>query len=412
MFDTADSQFGDNLFKMIHARSFFDPSQDSSNDVHDGSVVSDTADNSITNQATQNNIWSMPSPALDAYKKHMGNMPTEDQYKPSKTRKVLAAIAGISTMNPEQGYKLSKGIADEPYNEALGKYKMKGQQLGELADIESKDFTNRLAAQEKMRADTRADTEIGLKKDTLNETKRKNDMQAKHWNEQNASSGWTAKTDETTGKLIRVNTRTGEVAPIDIKVAETPQEKDTRARGLEGYKSNLQFGNQSRLVGMRGEEARKTGEANRLFDAAHPISNAKPTVLMPSQQNAAFTGAMRETLIDHPEYNKFVDPKTETLKAPQMETVPHWYGDTQTNQADIDLYKKFTKDISDKAEAKAKIATAGNPLNVAKNTAPPKVDRAAVIAELTKHIADKTSPLFGRTDLLTNEKYIASKVGQ
>lgn len=390
--------FEDNLFKQIRQSSFLSPS------IEDNYSTEPEEDDSSSLQAYQNNddFLSRSSQALDAYKRHVNSMPDKDNYKPGKMRKVLSAIAGIGLQDPN----VTQSLLDQPYNEALSKYKIRGSQLGELADLEMKDNAATIAAYDKRADNRRLDTRLKLDQDTATETKRKNDAQIARWGAQQAAEGWELKTDETTGKLVRVNKQTGVTEPFDVKVAQTAKEKDDAARGLIDYRNqgqgDLDIARWNRNSPFRetpaDREARemRTFAANRKTQVNNPIPTARPTILLPSQQNAAFTGALREMLIEHPEYNQFVDKVSGQLKAPLMESEPgRFYGTNEPDQTKVDLYNKLVKDTQDRAKAKEKQATAGNVINAANNNTTLEPEATAtdvVISEFLKSKGKRVSP--------------------
>jgi len=84
--------------------------------------------------------------ASNAYREHIGKMPTQEQYAPSQTRRIggaLAAAAGAFN-DPRAGAAIGEQIIGAPYRNALESWQMKGAGLKEQADIESQDVKSQI----------------------------------------------------------------------------------------------------------------------------------------------------------------------------------------------------------------------------------------------------------------------------
>jgi hypothetical protein len=91
-------------------------------------------------------LMSEPDEAQDKFDSYLAEQPTEDQYRPSKKRRVGAALAGfgVGLTNPIAGIKIGQDIADEPYNRAVSDWTRKGKPLALAANQEQKGKTTRI----------------------------------------------------------------------------------------------------------------------------------------------------------------------------------------------------------------------------------------------------------------------------
>jgi hypothetical protein len=91
-------------------------------------------------------LMSEPDEAQDKFDSYLADQPTEDQYRPSKKRRVGAALAGfgVGLTNPIAGIKIGQDIADEPYNKAVSDWTRKGKPLALAANQEQKGKTTRI----------------------------------------------------------------------------------------------------------------------------------------------------------------------------------------------------------------------------------------------------------------------------
>jgi len=84
--------------------------------------------------------------ASAAYREHIGKLPTQEQYAPSRGRRLAGAlIAGAASFNDlKSGMALGEKVTNAPYRNALEGWQMKGAGLKEQADIEKDDATSQL----------------------------------------------------------------------------------------------------------------------------------------------------------------------------------------------------------------------------------------------------------------------------
>lgn len=327
-------------------------------------------------------LLSQPSPALDKYRQHLEEVPKESDYEAGKLQKVLAGIAGFSTMDPIKGYQTTKGLIDAPYNSAVTKYREKGQNLGELADIEMKDTAGKIKLASNITQEERART-----KDTAQLTR---------WSVLNAkdkASMEEGKTivvkNEITGEDELRDKLSGKVIKSLGKLRESATEKRDNDFGMFRKRSGVTLGNQRSIESTRqtnrvanihtsAEETRTTQKAA----ADRRAKIAADTALSINQDKIAYDMAKKQFLADNPASRSFWDS----------------YGNPTGEAEENDDYVAAVTDIRRRYNEIKKNKQSGSPINSPSNSKV-AVTRADVIAEIKKNFPD-------RPDLLTNNKYI------
>ncbi len=84
------------------------------------------------------NIFSPRGTVMEDYQSWLGRRPSEEDYAPSKGRKVLAGILGFLTglKNPEAGAKVTRSLTRGGYDQALGDWEREGKTLGEVGKLQ------------------------------------------------------------------------------------------------------------------------------------------------------------------------------------------------------------------------------------------------------------------------------------
>ncbi len=88
-------------------------------------------------------------PARSAYSDFIQRgFPKEEDYKPSRGRRLAAALAGgaIGYSNPGLGIETGQNITSGPYQRAVRQYGMEGAKLKEAANLEETGNKNRIEA--------------------------------------------------------------------------------------------------------------------------------------------------------------------------------------------------------------------------------------------------------------------------
>lgn len=87
-------------------------------------------------------------PMQKAYKDFLSaGAPNKEDFKPSKTNRLAAILGGVSdgiTHGAGAGIKTARGVLDEPYDDAMGKYALQAKKLEAGAGLEEKDINNRV----------------------------------------------------------------------------------------------------------------------------------------------------------------------------------------------------------------------------------------------------------------------------
>lgn len=88
------------------------------------------------------------SPAVERYNRFLEEQPSAEDYKPSKTRRFLAALAGagVGYADPNMGFQISSGIVNDPLDRALGDWERRRIPLQNAARAESESRTTKMNA--------------------------------------------------------------------------------------------------------------------------------------------------------------------------------------------------------------------------------------------------------------------------
>ena len=84
--------------------------------------------------------------ASAAYREHIGKMPKQEEYAPSRGRRLGGALAAAAAAykNPVAGAAIGEQITGAPYRNAIDSWQMKGAGLKEQANIESQDVKSQI----------------------------------------------------------------------------------------------------------------------------------------------------------------------------------------------------------------------------------------------------------------------------
>lgn len=105
-------------------------------------------------------LYSKEPAGMAAYRAYLANAPTHDKYEASTGRKIFAALAGIGTelsnhalarrgvSGGSSGMDVTNSIIDEPYNDALKDWTIKGKGLGAVAALDEKQQYGQMKAEE------------------------------------------------------------------------------------------------------------------------------------------------------------------------------------------------------------------------------------------------------------------------
>lgn len=286
------------------------------------------------NELDYMSMYNQPSPALEAYKQHITNLPDRTNYKAGVGNKIAAALIGASeglNKGGFAGYSAARSFLDSPYQMDLEAYKNKGSVLGQLAEIESNDVKRKIDYVSQTLKDRRENQKFDLDKlKTLSDINRAdslNKLTAVQISQINNSMGLA-------GKELQRNTTDGQLYLIDKKNGssqalgqfdETPTQKGNREVNIHSRKSGIDLENKKNFFNFetpinqanaieRIDANRIAAQKRRAFDAANPIQSNMG--LQPSQSDIAFKNAVTETVLKNPQWAKFVD---ENLTSSQRE---------------------------------------------------------------------------------------------
>lgn len=260
----------------------------------------------------------------------IGAIPNRADYAPSKTRQVLAAIAGLGTGGPvgisggqpigyqsnlPEGLKVQRSINDEPYSKALTDWSTKAEPLGELAKMEqTRNVGNRATgigilqrkqADDKLNETQRHAMEVeeqGRKKLEIQQQRADAYIKAKQFAMEHPT--YKAVTDENgeivfwnptdPEKTIRSGINSGDIG--DIQKSELKVEGDLKAI-------------KARAAAAQALEGTRQGNRIDLERTRYPDGRPNKTssdAATPTQQRTARALAASDIKIQHPEWSKWI----------------------------------------------------------------------------------------------------------
>lgn len=113
-----------------------------------GAMMNNPAVAASTDATGSDKLLALAGPMMQQYSQLMQQFPNPANYQPSKTRRVLAALAGGLSAgggamhgDPQagmRGYALSQDIVNAPWNKAMGAFDVRAKALEKGADVEQK----------------------------------------------------------------------------------------------------------------------------------------------------------------------------------------------------------------------------------------------------------------------------------
>lgn len=288
-------------------------------------------------------MYNAPTPALEAYKRHIMSMPKADDYKAGKMDRFIAGLTGAAegmTHGGGAGYKAARGVVDQRYNQALQNYANEGQGLGTLAELESNDMKSKMAyaktAMEQKRLDTKEFRE-GLRDAALNKL---TEAQVSELNVKLKSTGRQIVDNVATGEKEIINLADGSRMSVgkflqtaaekadtevsthrrktDIDVAgdvskarQTSPITEQREKNILGFRIPLQAQTDLDLFNAKEPVTLANKFRLREHEAANPIPTSGFDSMAPSQTDIAFDYGNKRAAQEKPEYYKFFDPDPE-----------------------------------------------------------------------------------------------------
>jgi hypothetical protein len=295
------------------------------------------------------------TPALDAYRKHVETMPDRANYKTGWLQKVLAGVAGFSTMDPVSAYKTTKGYLDTGYNNDMERYKEKANQLGELAGLEDKSLAHRAATH-------KANFEAQLQTAKEMREAGKTEAEIRNINDEIKKRGLRTEASPIDGKMYVIGVD-GTKTPL-MKWTDSLDEGVNRDVNKFGRTDSIRTGNDIKLENVKFEHDKILAEMRADLEKGNASFKSQLDGLQPTQQNAAFELALQQTLIDNPEkYGAFADDKGKLD-----------YDKLRDNKSSP-LYQSLIKDLQAHTGTIRNRANSGNLLNAKPGeVVPPKVD--------------------------------------
>jgi len=263
-------------------------------------------------------IFNQPNPSITAYKQHLNTMPNREDYRPNVGNRFLTGLVGAAEgiqRGAGAGVAAGQSFMDRPYNEALMDYQNKGNRLGQLAELEDKDVRSKMTFAASMMEEKRKNRDLDIKVERYAAQNGLNKAQTDKIMQELKTGRIELKQNDKTGEMMRINLDTGEQTSMG-QYAQTPEEKTKMEVGKYGQTAGIDLSNKKNLFDFELPKTEasqiKVHEANRMSDAANPISNTTGfNSIAPSQEDIAHRTATLQSVQQHPEWMKFV---TENVK--------------------------------------------------------------------------------------------------
>lgn len=181
-------------------------------------------------------LRNMDSPDRQRYREFLQDIPNRNNYQLTKLGKALSGISGVIdaavSKDVGRGIRTGQSLINKPYEDAINEYSMKGSGLKELAGIEYQNQQDQKDLEVKIAKD-----QLDRRKQWFDELKGQHDMDltdAQAWKiiDDAERNDWTLERGTETGKIYKVNKRTGQILEI-AKIDESKPE--TRARDLRDW---------------------------------------------------------------------------------------------------------------------------------------------------------------------------------
>lgn len=130
-------------------------------------------------------------PANQRYKDFLDEgSPSRDDYKPTKMNRLAAILAGASDgiqRGGGEGYNTARKVLDQPYDNAMGDYKLRASKLEAGANLEDKETNNKVKTYRDFITDQNNDQRNQIELKRLDETSRVNNGRLENWKSEAAS---------------------------------------------------------------------------------------------------------------------------------------------------------------------------------------------------------------------------------
>jgi hypothetical protein len=198
--------------------------------------------------------------ASSAYREHIGMMPKQEDYAPSRGRRLGGALAAAAAAykNPQAGAAIGEQIVGAPYRNAVESWQMKGAGLKEQADIESQDVKSQIEYIKRIQEQQQKQREydLNVRKVDIDEEQANTNRQYRQAQiEDMKDNGWKEDHDPQ-GNLILYHPdgRMRNMGPTIAGRQQADRERGTDATVYNAQTSRGQLGVAQGNLGMRGQE--------------------------------------------------------------------------------------------------------------------------------------------------------------
>lgn len=238
------------------------------------------------------------TPAFDAYREYLGQIPSPADYQPSGLRRFIGGLAGAAEgwqKGPVAGYSTAEKIVRRPYDIALEDWSGRGAGLKEAANIEQAGLRSEIA---NLKNYMNAANQV----ERLRSEEYRKDAQISAWDRLTKAKygpNWTV-VGATENGFIRMDTRTGEKVAESVEKFYGPAQKD---------RASLQkaINVQSMITGRTLEEQKRLLEHMEDNPQFYERSN-KGDLTKPNDIIKARDLALEELYLTRHEYRDYIKP--------------------------------------------------------------------------------------------------------
>lgn len=204
-----------------------------------------------------------PPPAQAKYRDFLtNNVPTRDQYAPSKMTKLSAMLAGMSEgvrHGAGSANAIQQSILDSGYNDATADYKMQGDRLKGAADLEERDMLNRVKTYRDVLGD-----QANLRKSEKDNKLADAQIEDINSKIETRGRGNVHYTTDAQGNAIGFRMGVGgvpEKLDLGVKTGQSTADKLQFNKDNAANISNVRLPNELKVARERGDQARQTQTA-------------------------------------------------------------------------------------------------------------------------------------------------------
>lgn len=279
------------------------------------------------------------TPMMEQYRQYLMNAPKRQDYQLGKWGKLGALASGVIegglSKSPGRGIDVTRNIAERPYRMAMEDYGQRGQNLGELANIEYRDVRDNIDLESKIAADQIAQAKVIMDWAQTQSGIKLNEARANELANRIKTQGKRLEKNEATGQLEVIDINTGSRQALG-KFIETAGEKRSAEHKFFLQREGTQQANRIKLENLRTLNDKNLAAYKADLDTKHAN-------LSPSARNAAWDGAYKQVITEFPSMTSILFTRDDKTGDLVLKT------DANGNPLNPDAYQFFIESIHERA---------------------------------------------------------------